>query len=154
MSAVNLSSLSGILEARGGTIVGFGPTDDSYEGFLTESRWRHDLYSDDSGDAYKGMAFAKKGCGECWGFCICCSSVGSWSKKARGLGYTGNVSGSLTQWGGTLLVEGGGSGKVLYAHKQTDSDFEPDTNAIMDKLNATAEERQNVQSYRPLETMT
>ena len=152
MSAVNLSSLSPAIEARGGAVVGFGPNDDSYEEFLTETRWRHGLYSDDSRAAYHGLAFKKNGCGNCWGFCICCSSVGGWSKKASNLGYKGNFSGDLTQWGGTLLVEGG-TGRVLYSHKQTDTDFEPDTNAILDRLNATDEERQKIVSYRPLDSM-
>jgi hypothetical protein len=152
MSAVNLSSLSSILQSRGGTIIGFGPNDDSAAEFLTETRWRADLYSDDSGQAFAGMAFKKKGCGECWGFCICCSSVGTWSKKASKLGYKGNFSGNLTQWGGTLLVEGG-TGRVLYAHKQTDSDFEPDVSVILDKLDATPEERQAIQPYRSLQSI-
>jgi hypothetical protein len=152
MSAVNLAGLAPILQARGGAIVGFGPSDDSYEEFLTETRWRHGLFSDDSGNAFKGLAFKNKGCSDCWGACLCCSSVGGWSKRASSLGYKGNFTGNLTQWGGTMLVEGK-TGRVLYAHKQSDEDFEPDTAVIMDRLHATSEERAAFSSYRPLDAM-
>ena len=153
MSAVNLAALAPLLHSRGGIVLGVGPSDDSYEGFLDETKWRHDLFYDATGKAYSGLELKKNGCSNCWGFCICCNSVGSWYKKASNLGYANNASGNLLQFGGTMLVEGGGSTKLLYVHRQTSDDFEPNIGQILTALGATEDERKQVQEYRSLEQM-
>jgi hypothetical protein len=153
MSAVNLASLAPIISARGGRIVGIAPGAEEYEGFLQETKWQHDLLVDESREAYQTLNMKKNGCKECWGFCICCNSVGKWFGDAKKKGYSNVLKGNLTQYGGTLLVRCGQQGRVIFGHKQTAKDFEPNVDAILDKLHATDQEKASRRPYRPLDEM-
>ena len=153
MSAVNLAGLADMIEARGGRIVGLSYEDTCKDEFLEETKWRHDLLVDETSAAYKALEFEKPGCSQCWGLCICCSSVGGWFNKSKKLGFSNNSAGGWLQRGGTFLVAGP-SGSVMYSHKQTSEDFEPDTNVIMTKLEATDAERAAFKPYTDLDAMS
>lgn len=133
MSAVNLSSLAPIILAQNGRIIGIGLDNEDIDDFLEETQWAFDLFVDDTHTVYGALNLVKHGCSTCWGACICCSSVGSWAKKAVGLGYSIKFSGNWSQYGGTFLLRGG-DGRTLYVHKQSDDDFEPDLDVILERL--------------------
>ena len=133
MSAVNLSSLAPIIQAQRGLIIGIGLELEDVDDFLEETKWAFDLLIDEAHAVYAALNLKKHGCSSCWGVCICCTSVGTWVNKARGLGYSSNASGNWTQYGGTFLLRGG-DGAALYVHKQVDDDFEPDLDVILERL--------------------
>jgi hypothetical protein len=108
MSAVNLDSLAPIISARGGRIVGIAPGPEAADDFIVETRWKHDLLIDEKRNVYKALNLKDNGIKECYGFCICCNSVGSWYKKASKAGFKNDLRGNKSQYGGTLLVQGDG----------------------------------------------
>jgi hypothetical protein len=152
MSAVNLAGLADMFESRGGRIIGLSYEETCKEEFLEETKWRHELLVDETSAAYKGLQLEKAGCSQCWGLCVCCSSVGGWLSKSDKLGFKNNTAGGWLQRGGTVLLAGP-SGSVMYEHKQTADDFEPNTVAIMDKLEATDAERAAFKGYKGLDEM-
>lgn len=146
MSAVNLASLAPVIHAQHGRIVGVGVELTAIDEFLEETKWPFDLLIDEKREVYNALNLKKHGCSSCWGICICCNSVGSWFKKAETLGYSNNAAGNWTQYGGTMLL-GAGNGACLYLHKQSEDDFEPNLETILEALHATAEDRQRVVQY-------
>jgi hypothetical protein len=153
MSAVNLDSLAPIISARGGRIVGIAPGPEAADDFIVETRWKHDLLIDEKRNVYKALNLKNNGIKECYGFCICCNSVGSWYKKASKAGFKNDLRGNKSQYGGTLLVQGGREGRVICGHRQTKDDFEPNMDVLLDGLHATDEERRQRHPYQGRDDM-